>query len=122
ARRPICSHVAKTDDPRSLFLRDLTRSLGGPLVEFATQVETAAVRVLADMKPGRRLYTNVEFYAGVVMSSCGIAREMFTPTFAAGRAIGWTAHVLEQASHNRFIRPAARYNGLPPPVPVPDVD
>ncbi|MGH9293211.1 MAG: citrate/2-methylcitrate synthase [Acidimicrobiales bacterium] len=111
--------VYKTDDPRSLFLRDVARSLGGPLVEFATQVETTAVRVLADMKPGRRLYTNVEFYAGVVMNSCGISREMFTPTFAVGRAIGWAAHVLEQATHNRLIRPAARYNGLPPPAPVP---
>ncbi|MGH9305056.1 MAG: citrate/2-methylcitrate synthase, partial [Acidimicrobiales bacterium] len=111
--------VYKTDDPRSLFLRDVARSLGGPLVDFATEVEKTAVAVLADMKPGRRLYTNVEFYAGVVMNCCGIAREMFTPTFAAGRVIGWTAHVLEQAAHNRLIRPSVRYNGPKAPVPVP---
>jgi citrate synthase len=111
--------VYKTDDPRSLFLRDVARSIGGPLEELAAQVEETAVDVLADMKPGRRLFTNVEFYAGVVMYTCGIPREMFTPTFAASRVIGWTAHVVEQAAHNRLIRPAARYTGPPPPVPVP---
>jgi len=111
--------VYKTDDPRSLFLRDVARALGGPLVAFAEQVEATAVDVLAVMKPGRRLYTNVEFYAGVVMHTCGIPRDMFTPTFAAGRAIGWSTHVLEQAAHNRLIRPAARYTGPPPPQPVP---
>jgi citrate synthase len=111
--------VYKTDDPRSLFLRDVARSLGGPLVELATDVEHTSVEVLAEMKPGRRLFTNVEFYAGVVMHTCGIPREMFTPTFAAGRVIGWSAHVMEQAAHNRLIRPSARYTGPPPPVPVP---
>jgi citrate synthase len=111
--------VYKVDDPRSLFLRDVARSLGGRLVDLAAQVEGTAVEVLAEMKPGRRLFTNVEFYAGVVMNTCGVPREMFTPTFAAGRAIGWTAHVLEQAAHNRLIRPAARYMGPTPPVPVP---
>ena len=44
---------------------------------------------------------------------------MFTPTFASSRAIGWTAHVAEQAGHNRLIRPAARYVGPVPPQPVP---
>ena len=111
--------VYKTDDPRSVFLRDVARRLGGEQVEFATQVEATVVDVLAELKPGRELYTNVEFYAGVVMNSCGIPREMFTPTFAAGRVIGWSAHVLEQASSNRIIRPSAVYTGTPPPVEVP---
>ncbi len=112
--------VYKTDDPRSVFLREVAQSLGGPLVGFANDVERTAVRVLAELKPGRRLYTNVEFYAGVVMSSCGIPPEMFTPTFAASRTIGWTAHVIEQTGQNRFIRPSARYNGPEPPARVPD--
>lgn len=112
--------VYKTDDPRSVFLRDVATRLGGPLVDFARQVERTAVDVLTELKPGRRLYTNVEFYAGVVMHSCGVARELFTPTFAASRMIGWTAHVLEQASHNRLIRPSARYVGPAAPEPVPE--
>jgi citrate synthase len=111
--------VYKTDDPRSLFLRDVATRLGGPLADFAADVERTAIDVLAELKPGRRLYTNVEFYAGVVMHSCGIPREMFTPTFASSRVIGWTSHVLEQASHNRLIRPAARYVGPAAPQPVP---
>jgi citrate synthase len=111
--------VYKTDDPRSLLLRSVSDSLGGPLVEFSQSVERTTVDVLAELKPGRQLYTNVEFYAGVVMHTCGIPREMFTPTFAAGRTIGWCTHVMEQAAHNRLIRPAARYVGPPPPQPVP---
>ena len=111
--------VYKTDDPRSVLLRSVSEHLGGPLVEFSQAVERTTVDVLAELKPGRQLYTNVEFYAGVVMHTCGIPREMFTPTFACGRTIGWCTHVMEQASHNRLIRPAARYVGPPPPQPVP---
>jgi citrate synthase len=55
----------------------------------------------------------------VVMHTCGIPRQMFTPTFAASRTIGWATHVMEQAADNRLIRPAARYVGAAPPEPVP---
>jgi citrate synthase len=111
--------VYKTDDPRSVMLRGVAERLGGDQVEFAKAVERKAVEVLADLKPGRKLYTNVEFYAGVVMNTCGLPREMFTPTFASSRVIGWCAHVLEQAADNRLIRPSAQYVGPPPPQPVP---
>ena len=111
--------VYKSDDPRSLFLRDVARGLGGDLISFAERVERCVVEVLQELKPGRGLHANVEFYAGVVMERCGIARELFTPTFACSRTIGWTAHVAEQVAHNRLIRPAARYVGPPAPLPVP---
>jgi citrate synthase len=111
--------VYKTEDPRSKFLRQVAQDLGGSLVGYAMEVEKTAVRVLAELKPGRELYTNVEFYAGVVMNSCGVPREMFTPTFAAARTIGWSVNVLEQMADNRLIRPTARYIGPPPPQPVP---
>jgi citrate synthase len=114
--------VYKTDDPRSVMLRGVAERLGGPNVEFAKKVERTVVEVLAELKPGRQLYTNVEFYAGVVMDRCGIPREMFTPTFASSRVIGWCAHILEQAADNRLIRPSARYVGPPPPQPVPDAE
>jgi citrate synthase len=113
--------VYKTDDPRSVMLRSVAERLGGDKVEFAKQVEQRAIDVLAELKPGRKLYTNVEFYAGVVMDSCGVPREMFTPTFASSRVIGWTAHILEQAADNRLIRPSAAYIGPTPPQPVPPV-
>ena len=111
--------VYKTLDPRSEMMRETAEGLGGPLVAFAEQVEQTVVRVLDDMKPGRQLYTNVEFYAGVVMELCGIPRELFTPTFAVSRTVGWRAHMLEQAADNRIIRPSSRYVGPPPPQPVP---
>jgi citrate synthase len=112
--------VYKTDDPRSVMLRGVAERHNGSLVDFAKQVERTVVDVLAELKPGRKLYTNVEFYAGVVMNDCGLPRELFTPTFASSRVIGWCTHILEQAADNRLIRPSARYIGPPPPQPVPD--
>ncbi|GAA4536789.1 citrate/2-methylcitrate synthase [Amycolatopsis samaneae] len=103
--------VYRTDDPRSLLLREIAVGLGGPLVDFATTVERRVVQILAELKPGRELYTNVEFYAGVVMELCGVPRSMFTPTFAVSRVLGWCANVLEQAGEGKIIRPAARYTG-----------
>ncbi len=113
--------VYRTEDPRSNMLREVARQLGGPLADLALKVESTVVEVLAELKPGRRLYTNVEFYAGVVMAACGIPPEMFTPTFASSRVIGWTANVLEQAQDPKIIRPSARYVGPPPPQPVPEL-
>jgi citrate synthase len=114
--------VYKTDDPRSLFLRDVAVRIGAERAEFAQQVERTVVEVLNELKPGRNLYANVEFYAGVVMDHCGLPPELFSPTFASSRVIGWCANILEQASDNRIIRPSARYVGKPPPQPVPDAE
>ena len=77
--------VYTTDDPRSRMLKAVAQRLGGPLSDLATQVEQTVVAVLAEIKPGRHLYANVEFYAGVVMSQCQVPAEMFTPTFASSR-------------------------------------
>jgi citrate synthase len=111
--------VYRTDDPRSLLLRQVAHELGGPRVELAMAVERLIVDTLAELKPGRHLYPNVELYAGVVMERCGLPPELFTPTFAVSRVVGWTAHVLEQAADRQIIRPSARYVGPPPPQPVP---
>ena len=103
------------------MLREVADSLGGDKMELARQIEATAVRVLEELKPGRRLYTNVEFYAGIVMDRVGIPPELFTPTFAASRTIGWCTHILEQAADNRLIRPSAQYVGPPGPQPVPPI-
>ncbi|HEX2054587.1 MAG TPA: citrate synthase/methylcitrate synthase [Actinomycetota bacterium] len=114
--------VYKTDDPRSKMLRGIAEELGGPRVGFAKYLESRVVEILRELKPGRQLYANVEYYASIVMESIGLPPDLFTPTFACSRAIGWTAHVLEQASDNRIIRPSGRYIGAPPPEPVPALD
>ncbi|MEU3753644.1 citrate synthase/methylcitrate synthase [Streptomyces olivoreticuli] len=111
--------VYRTEDPRSRMLRSIAQDFGGPLVDLAVEVEGRVEAILAELKPGRELHTNVEFYAGVVMELCGLPREMFTPTFCAARVIGWSANILEQAEDSKIIRPAARYVGPPPPQPVP---
>ena len=111
--------VYRTADPRSVMLRGVAQSFGGPRVDFAVQVEATVERVLAELKPGRELHTNVEYYAGVVMELCGIPRELFTPTFAASRTVGWCAQVLEQSADTAIIRPSARYVGPEAPEPVP---
>ncbi|MFF7261598.1 citrate synthase/methylcitrate synthase [Streptomyces sp. NPDC008159] len=111
--------VYRTEDPRSRMLRGIAEQFGGPRVAFAVEVERQVEAILAELKPGRELHTNVEFYAGVVMELCGLPREMFTPTFAAARVVGWSANILEQARDSKIIRPAARYVGPVPPAAVP---
>jgi citrate synthase len=111
--------VYRTEDPRSRMLRTSAEGFGGDLISFAVEVEKQVVSILEELKPGRELHTNVEFYAGVVMELCGLPREMFTPTFAAARVIGWSANILEQAADSKIIRPSARYAGPPPPQAVP---
>lgn len=111
--------VYRTEDPRSRLLREVAQGFGGDRVAFAVQVEDRVQRLLAELKPGRELHTNVEFYAGVVMELCGIPRSLFTPTFAVARVVGWTAHILEQAADGKILRPSSRYDGPPAPAPLP---
>ncbi|SFY51948.1 citrate synthase/methylcitrate synthase [Streptomyces sp. F-1] len=113
--------VYRTEDPRSRMLREIALGFGGPRVDFAVEVERRVEAILAELKPGRELHTNVEFYAGVVMELCGLPREMFTPTFAAARVVGWSANLLEQAADPKIIRPAARYVGPDAPATLPAV-
>ncbi|MBC7271682.1 MAG: citrate synthase/methylcitrate synthase [Streptomyces sp.] len=113
--------VYRTEDPRSRMLREIAQTFGGSRVDLAVEVERRVEAILAELKPGRELHTNVEFYAGLVMELCGLPREMFTPTFAAARMVGWSANVLEQAEDSKIIRPVARYVGPGVPVKVPEV-
>jgi citrate synthase len=105
--------VYRAPDPRSALLREVAERLGGDLVEFATAVEAEILVTLAELKPGRPLPSNVEFYAGVVMETAGLPRSMFTPTFAVSRTVGWCAHIVEQAAAGKLIRPSSRYVGPP---------
>jgi len=106
--------VYRTEDPRSALLKQTALELGGPIVELAVEVERVVLDLLERRYPERRLRTNVEFYAGVVLHQIGLPAPLFTSTFAVSRTIGWTAHALEQMIGNRIIRPASRYVGAPP--------
>ena len=108
--------VYRTEDPRSRLLRGVvqhlrTDGLASDRVDLAVTVEQTVLRVLDELKPGRALRTNVELYAAVVMEACGIPRELFTPTFASARLIGWGAHACEQVQDGKILRPSSRYVG-----------
>jgi len=113
--------VYLTEDPRSCLLRSVALELGGPLVEHAIRVEARVIELLDEFRPERQLRTNVEYYAGVVMSLCAVPAAMFTPTFASSRVIGWCANIIEQADDGKILRPSARYIGPPPPAPIPEL-
>jgi len=81
------------------------------LYALARVVERTALRLLHQRKPGRRLETNVEFYTALLLHGLGLPQELFTPTFAVGRVLGWSAHCLEQLRDGRLIRPQSTYIG-----------
>ncbi len=62
-------------------------------------------------KKGKPIYPNVDFFSGTVYSLLGIPSYLFTPIFAAARASGWLAHILEQRKDNRIFRPESLYRG-----------
>ncbi len=104
--------VYKAEDPRAEILRRLASEMDrADLFQLAESAEQTGLRLLEEQKPGRRLYTNVEFYSAVVLNGVGLPRDLFTATFAASRVAGWSAHVLEQYADNRLIRPQSQYTG-----------
>ena len=104
--------VYKAEDPRAEILRAMARQASTPeFFELSKRTEERALAMLHERKPDRRLYTNVEFYSAAVLAAVGLPGDMFTPTFAVSRSVGWTAHVLEQVSNNRLIRPQSEFVG-----------
>lgn len=105
--------VYRAYDPRAAALRKVAEGLTGMAdwLDLAVKVEDIALRVLEELHPDRALKTNVEYYAAAVLQGVGLHADLFPATFALARHAGWTAHILEQASANRLIRPDARYTG-----------
>ncbi len=104
--------VYKAEDPRAEILRGLAKTASDPdFFELSLRTEERALEMLNERKPGRRLYTNVEFYSAAVLAAVGLPGDMFTPTFAVSRSVGYSAHVLEQVEHNRLIRPQSEFVG-----------
>jgi len=62
----------------------------------ARAVEAAADGLLRRRHPERPLPANVEFYTAVLLDAIGLDRRLFTTIFAAGRVVGWLAHIAEQ--------------------------
>jgi citrate synthase len=112
--------VYRAYDPRAAVLRDTCARLGAPRYEVALELEKAAIAQLADRYPNRRMETNVDFWAAVLLDFAEVPGEMMTPLFVAARTAGWSAHILDQNRTGRLIRPSSRYVG-PGPRPLSDV-
>ncbi|UOF92889.1 citrate synthase/methylcitrate synthase [Fodinisporobacter ferrooxydans] len=109
--------IYKTVDPRAVALRDIAQQLAGDdyWLDLAIHTEDVILRLLKEYKPNLKLNTNVEFYSAAVMKAVGLDGDLFTPTFAASRMVGWTAHCIEAVS-SRLIYPESRYIGDMPAV------
>jgi citrate synthase len=111
--------IYRVYDPRAKILKEMCRRMNPKFYDLASKVEELALQILHEEHPERPQSTNVEFYSAGVLQAIGLPKEYFTPTFAVARVTGWSAHVLEQAAHNRIIRPQSEYIGPEPRKPVP---
>jgi citrate synthase len=104
--------VYRVRDPRAAVLEGAVRDLApSARLTLARHVESRAEAVLAERYPDRSLRANVEFYTAVLLEAIGLPRPLFTPMFAAGRVVGWLAHIAEERAVGRIIRPVAAYVG-----------
>ncbi|HYX87395.1 MAG TPA: citrate/2-methylcitrate synthase [Gaiellales bacterium] len=104
--------VYKTWDPRAVILKRFSKALAQESSEphWFDMSERIERTVLSE----KGLYPNVDFYSASTYHYLGIDTGLFTPIFAMSRVVGWVAHVIEQHSDNRLIRPSSEYVGPPP--------
>jgi len=108
--------VYKNFDPRALVIqaqaKKVLKHLGidDPLLEIAMRLEEIALKDSYFVE--RKLYPNVDFYSGILLSAMGFPLNMFTAVFALARTTGWVSHWLElqQESHG-IDRPRQLYIG-----------
>jgi citrate synthase len=103
--------VYRAEDPRARVLRRTAKELDAPRYQVAEALEQAALKELRERRPDRVLETNVEFWAAIVLDFAEVPANMFTSMFTCARTGGWSAHILEQKTTGRLIRPSAIYTG-----------
>lgn len=101
--------VYRKGDPRAKHLKEMSQKL----TELTGQPQyyDMSIKIHEIVTGQKNLPPNVDFYSASVYHSLGIEHDLFTPIFAVSRASGWIAHILEQYSNNRLIRPRAEYVG-----------
>ncbi len=109
--------VYKNFDPRAKILKQssdtILNKLGvsDPMLDIAMKLEEIALK--DDYFIERKLYPNVDFYSGIILSALGIPTNMFTVMFALGRMPGWIAQWKEmrETPGLRINRPRQIYTG-----------
>ena len=104
-------------DPRSSIIYEKAKALAKTKEQKLTL--EIAERIEAVMKKEKGLFPNLDFYSALVYNFMGIPTHFFTPLFVMSRISGWSAHFLEQRSHNKLIRPLSQYVGPAHRKPIP---
>ena len=92
---------------KTVFITGGSRGIG---LDIAKKLEAAAL--VDEYFVSRKLYPNVDFYSGIILSEIGFPTEMFTVLFAIPRTSGWLAHWLELLEQDvRIARPRQLYDG-----------
>ncbi|MCS6949379.1 MAG: citrate/2-methylcitrate synthase [Armatimonadota bacterium] len=101
--------VYRTEDPRATILRRYAEQLTkGTEHEWLYQTCREVERT---MLANSKVFPNVDLYSGICYHTMRVPAGLYTPIFAISRTVGWTAHILEQWSDNKLIRPRAKYIG-----------
>ncbi len=106
--------VYKTYDPRALILKERSKQFWDKVAGKHTvhdNLHEMALIIEDYMLKRKRLYPNVDFYSGPLLHALNVPSPLFTPLFAASRAVGWIAHAIEQLRDNKLIRPRLYYVG-----------
>lgn len=104
--------IYRESDPRNAIIKSWSEKLGADFGDDRLYRVSAACE--AFMWEQKKLFCNADFFHASAYHFMGIPTKLFTPIFVCSRLTGWAAHVMEQRSNNRIIRPSADYVGEEP--------